>query len=160
MRIACSFWKLQNNQDVNGEVLDQKKIDRVEFKNLIIENIVIISRQEKDFVIKSTQENYTYMMSNISLRALRHQLIIPDFRGFTTKIDEIFTASRKITSGKNADYIPQVCISNWEKCQYDLKSKIFMSIQQRPASIGYCSVESYFSQMWTFACFPRFLLSV
>ena len=44
--IACSFLKLQNNQDVNGEVLDQKKIDRVEFKNLIIENIVIISRQE------------------------------------------------------------------------------------------------------------------
>ena len=32
-------------------MLDQKKIDRVEFKNLIIENIVIISRQEKDFVI-------------------------------------------------------------------------------------------------------------
>ena len=51
------------------------------------------------------------MMSNLSLRALRHQLIIPDFRGFTTKIDEIFTASRKITSGKNADYIPQVCTS-------------------------------------------------
>ena len=42
---------------MNGEVLDQKKIDRVEFKNLIIENIVIISRQEKDFVIISRQEN-------------------------------------------------------------------------------------------------------
>ena len=34
--------KLQDS--VNGEVLDQKKIDRLEFKNLIIENIVIISR--------------------------------------------------------------------------------------------------------------------
>lgn len=32
------------DQEVNGEVLDKKIIDRTEFKNLIIENIVIISR--------------------------------------------------------------------------------------------------------------------
>ena len=84
-------------QDVNGEVLDQKKIDRLEFKNLIIENIVIISRWE----IKESSQLTCF-------RALRHQLVIPDFRGFTAKIDEIFNESRKISTGKNADYIPQL----------------------------------------------------
>ena len=32
--------------EVNGEMFDKKIIDRIEFKNLIIENIVIIARLE------------------------------------------------------------------------------------------------------------------
>ena len=93
---------------MNGEVLDQKKIDRMEFKNLIIENIVIISRW--DFCQRLQR-------FNVCFRALRHQLIIPDFRGFTTKIDEIFMESRKISSGKNISprsAAPQLFTASWE----------------------------------------------
>ena len=55
-------------------MLDQKKIDRVEFKNLIIENIVIISRQEKFFVIIFRQEKDFVIIS-------RRENILPSYSG-------------------------------------------------------------------------------
>ena len=41
-------------------------------------------------------------------RALRHQLIIPDFRGFTSQIDTIFKEANQANGGTVADYIPQL----------------------------------------------------
>ena len=64
---------------------EQQTVDRAEFKTLILENIVLISR------------------------ALRRQLIIPDFRGFTSIIEMIFDDTRDLdTDGKVANYIPQL----------------------------------------------------
>ena len=63
---------------------EQQIVDRVEFKSLILENIVLISR------------------------ALRHQLIIPDFKGFTNIIDIIYEEAKKVEDGTVASYIPQL----------------------------------------------------
>lgn len=63
---------------------EQQIVDRAEFKSLILENIVLISR------------------------ALRHQLIIPDFKGFTNIIDIIYEESKKVEDGTVASYIPQL----------------------------------------------------
>ena len=63
---------------------EQQIVDRAEFKSLILDNIVLISR------------------------ALRHQLIIPDFRGFTNIIELIFEQSKEVKEGKVASYIPQL----------------------------------------------------
>ncbi|XP_059086178.1 glutaminase kidney isoform, mitochondrial-like isoform X2 [Tigriopus californicus] len=57
-------------------------IDRKEFKEIIISNIVLISR------------------------ALRRQFIIPDFEDFTRYFDEFYHKAKEITTGKVADYIP------------------------------------------------------
>ena len=54
---------------------------RSEFKELIYENIVLISK------------------------ALRHQFIIPDFLGFTKRLDEFYNNASKFNEGKVADYI-------------------------------------------------------
>ena len=63
---------------------EQQIIDRAEFKSLILDNIVLISR------------------------ALRHQLIIPDFRGFTNIIELLYEESKNVTDGNVASYIPQL----------------------------------------------------
>ena len=54
---------------------------RSEFKELIYENIVLISK------------------------ALRHQFIIPDFLGFTKRLDEFYNNASKFNEGKVADDI-------------------------------------------------------
>ena len=64
---------------------EKQTVDRAEFKTLILDNIVLISR------------------------ALRRQLIIPDFRGFTSIIEMIFDDTRDLEiDGKVANYIPQL----------------------------------------------------
>ena len=63
---------------------EQQTVDRAEFKSLILDNIVLISR------------------------ALRHQLVIPDFKGFTNIIELIFEQSKEVQDGKVANYIPQL----------------------------------------------------
>ena len=63
---------------------DQQEVDRAEFKQLILANIVLISR------------------------ALRHQLVIPDFRSFTNIIDIIFEETAEVQEGVVASYIPQL----------------------------------------------------
>jgi len=90
------YAKDEANQ-VTGDMLDKKIIDRKEFKNLIIENIVIIAR------------------------ALRHQLIIPDFRGFTSQIDKIFKEANQANGGIVADYIPQLAklVGNIKSREWD-----------------------------------------
>ena len=59
---------------------------RSEFKELIYENIVLISK------------------------ALRHQFIIPDFLGFTKRLDEFYNNASKFNEGKVADYIISLII--------------------------------------------------
>ena len=78
--------KLISKTDKSEEAsLEDVAIGRKEFKELIFENIVLISR------------------------ALRHQFIIPDFLTFTKYIDEFYDNTSKIeNTGKCADYIPQL----------------------------------------------------
>ena len=66
---------------------DQEEVDRAEFKQLILANIVLISR------------------------ALRHQLVIPDFSSFTNIIDVIFEETAAVQEGVVASYIPQLAKS-------------------------------------------------
>ena len=66
---------------------DQQEVDRAEFKQLILANIVLISR------------------------ALRHQLVIPDFSSFTNIIDIIFEETAAVQEGVVASYIPQLAKS-------------------------------------------------
>ena len=63
---------------------EQQNVDRAQFKSLILDNIVLISR------------------------ALRHQLIIPDFKGFSNIIELLFEESKKVEDGNVANYIPQL----------------------------------------------------
>ena len=44
MLAKVNIYAKNEGPELNGEILDQKIVDRVEFKNLIIENIVLISR--------------------------------------------------------------------------------------------------------------------
>ena len=75
----------QRIADQKGENIDEISIGRKEFKELIFENIVLISR------------------------ALRHQFIIPEFSTFTKYIDEFYdNVSNREIEGKCADYIPQL----------------------------------------------------
>ena len=85
---------------------DQESVGRAEFKTLILDNIVLISR------------------------ALRQQLIIPDFRGFTSIIEMIFDDSKHLdpVEGKVASYIPQ--LAKWDSNSQDL----------------------IFNKLWTFKC--------
>jgi len=84
MLAKVNIYAKNEGPELNGDILDQKIIDRVEFKNLIIENIVLISR------------------------ALRHQLIIPEFREFTSMIDRMFEDAAQVDDGEVANYIPQL----------------------------------------------------
>ena len=78
---------------------DKNFLDRAEFKNLIMDNIVLISRyRPTDFFLLLTR----------LFRALRHQLIIPDFRGFTNIIELLFEQAKAVEDGKIPNYIPQL----------------------------------------------------
>ena len=44
MLAKVNIYAKNEGPELKGDILDQKIIDRVEFKNLIIENIVLISR--------------------------------------------------------------------------------------------------------------------
>ena len=46
--------------------------------------------------------------NNFQSRALRHQLIIPDFRGFTSMIDLMFKNAQEFDEGDVASYIQQL----------------------------------------------------
>ena len=72
-RLKEMLAKLQGftgEETLSGEILDKQYMGRKDFKNLIIENIVLITR------------------------ALRHQLIIPDFKSFTQQVDQVFREAR------------------------------------------------------------------
>ena len=78
------YLKTQNRKSVknaNYLTLFCSITGRSEFKELIYENIVLISK------------------------ALRHQFIIPDFLGFTKRLDEFYNNASKFNEGKVADYI-------------------------------------------------------
>ncbi len=64
----------------------------------------------RDDAVLSTDEMVQVMRPNVSLieRALRGNLVIPDFPGFCDEILEIYEETRNIGGGKVADYIPQL----------------------------------------------------
>nr|XP_053635223.1 glutaminase liver isoform, mitochondrial-like isoform X2 [Cherax quadricarinatus] len=59
-------------------------LNRQQFKKVIQDNIVLISR------------------------ALRHQFVIPEWHDFTSYIEEFYWSVKSLTSGKVASYIPQL----------------------------------------------------
>lgn len=67
---------------------ETQNLNRETFKSVIAPNIVLIAR------------------------AFRHQLIIPDFLGFTKDVEDIFWNCKSNTDGKNASYIPQLARVN------------------------------------------------
>ena len=94
----------------NFSTSDKNYLGRAEFKNLIMDNIVLISRS----VSRKTQlilKCFRVYFSPCDCRALRHQLIIPDFRGFTNIIELLFEQSRAVEEGKIPNYIPQLARS-------------------------------------------------
>lgn len=64
--------------------LEGLSLDKATFKNVLKENIVLITR------------------------ALRHQFVIPDFQDFTGYIEEFYWKCKQNTSGQVATYIPQL----------------------------------------------------
>ena len=72
--------------------------------------------QEPDDALFSPEELLRIMRPNISLieRALRGDLIIPDFPAFCDDIREIYETSKRNQTGKVADYIPQLSRVNPE----------------------------------------------
>ena len=64
--------------------IESMNLDHETFKNIVRDNIVLISR------------------------SLRQQIMIPDFAGFTKHIDDFYYKCKTTTDGKVADYIPQL----------------------------------------------------
>lgn len=64
--------------------LEGLSLDKAMFKNVLKENIVIITR------------------------ALRHQFVIPDFQDFTAYIEKFYWQCKQNQNGKVATYIPQL----------------------------------------------------
>ena len=64
--------------------IDSMLIDQQGFRNVVRDNIVLLSR------------------------ALKYQFVIPDFAGFTKHIDDFYIKCLETREGKVADYIPQL----------------------------------------------------
>ena len=45
-------------------------------------------------------------------KVLAEDFIMPDFKGFSDDIKELFNVCKKNTSGSNADYIPELANAN------------------------------------------------
>ena len=105
----------KNNKNNIGDIV----IGRTEFKELIYENIVLISK------------------------ALRHQFIIPDFQGFTKKIDEFYKIASKFDEGKVADYIPQLA-----KLDPDIFGVSICTVDGQRYSIGDCTDPFTLQSCW------------
>ncbi|XP_068226242.1 glutaminase kidney isoform, mitochondrial-like isoform X3 [Palaemon carinicauda] len=67
-------------------------LNRCQFKKVIQDNIVLISR------------------------ALRHQFVIPDWHDFTAYIEEFYWSVKTLTDGKVASYIPQLTRFSPDHC--------------------------------------------
>ncbi|XP_066942099.1 glutaminase liver isoform, mitochondrial isoform X3 [Macrobrachium rosenbergii] len=67
-------------------------LNRTQFKKVIQDNIVLISR------------------------ALRHQFVIPDWHDFTAYIEEFYWSVKTLTDGKVASYIPQLTRFSPDHC--------------------------------------------
>lgn len=64
--------------------VESLSLDKATFKNVLKENIVLITR------------------------ALRHQFVIPDFQDFTRYIEDFYWKCKQNTGGNVATYIPQL----------------------------------------------------
>ncbi|XP_071551699.1 glutaminase liver isoform, mitochondrial-like isoform X2 [Panulirus ornatus] len=76
---------LENSKDMS---ISSLKLDKNTYKSVIQDNIVLISR------------------------ALRHQLVVPEWHDFTSYIEEFYWSCKSLTGGKVASYIPQLARFN------------------------------------------------
>ncbi len=76
--------RIKDTVDALGKINDTQGLSRAQFRSVIANNITIIER------------------------AVKGNLVIPDFEHFCAQIKKIYTATKKITEGKVADYIPQL----------------------------------------------------
>ena len=76
-------------------------------------------------------------------KALRHQFIIPDFLGFTKRVDEFYNNASKFNEGKVADYIPQLA-----KLDPDIFGVSICTVDGQRYSIGDCDVSFTLQSCW------------
>ena len=91
--------------------IESMHLDHETFRNIVRENIVLISR------------------------ALRQQIVIPDFSGFTKHMDDFYWKCKSTTGGKVADYIPQL-----SKFDPDLWGVSLCTVDGQRHSIGDTSI--------------------
>lgn len=98
--------KIARDKRIVGSI-ESMNLDHDTFKKIVRDNIVLISR------------------------ALRQQVVIPDFAGFTKHIDDFYWNCKTTTDGKVADYIPQL-----SKVDPDLWGVSLCTVDGQRYSIG------------------------
>ena len=102
-----------------GEILKKDIIEALESRGILMSDPRITETFEKLKKFKDTEkinpkQFHDTIVSNITLieKALKGDLIIPDFRSFSKKIQNIFDSVKSIKGGNVADYIPQLARVN------------------------------------------------
>ena len=103
--------------DINGDghILKKDIIDTLESRGILMSDPRISETFEKLKRFKDTEginpkQFHDTIVSNITLieKALKGYLVIPDFRSFSKKVENVFESIRSNKNGKVADYIPQL----------------------------------------------------
>ena len=101
--------------DGSGKILKKDIISALESRGILmtdprISDVVSNLSQFKDTESITAKQFHSIIVQNITLveKALKGDLIIPDFENFSTKIKSIFEEIKSDKSGAVADYIPQL----------------------------------------------------
>lgn len=102
----CIKVRLRKNIVANKNCLRVKRTDfRIQVSSQYdCQSLIVVSMNYINYI------NYLFPQDNIVLitRAFLGEFVIPEFRDFTSIIDEIYWKARTNTAGKVADYIPQL----------------------------------------------------
>ena len=106
-----------NNEITKKDILDALKSKGILKDDPRIKETVQKLKQFKDTDLIDVFKFHDIIFQNITLveRALKGDLIIPDFRSFSTIVTSVFESVRSNMSGAVADYIPQLARVNPEK---------------------------------------------
>ena len=106
-----------NNEITKKDILDALKSKGILKDDPRIKETVQKLKQFTDTDLIDVFKFHDIIFQNITLveRALKGDLIIPDFRSFSTIVTSVFESVRSNMSGAVADYIPQLARVNPEK---------------------------------------------
>ena len=116
-----SVENLFNSLDSNGkgEILKKDVISALESRGILMNDPRIADTFKKlnmfhDTEVINLRQFYDIIFSNITLieKALKGDLIIPDFRSLSEKLVDIYHFVKELQGGKVADYIPQLARIN------------------------------------------------
>ena len=103
----------------NGSILKKDILLALESRGILmsdprISDLVTKLKGFKDTESISPKQFHSIIIQNITLveKALKGDLIIPDFESFTTKVKKIFDEIKSNKEGHVADYIPQLARVN------------------------------------------------